>query len=548
MDNQTVEETNSDVEGSLAVDHALLESLFYNEMMMLNPSSPGPSNFMSHHFTEVAHAKPHHSEALADPNTLAEKEMLRDFGVASSPIGLSSYSLHTSPEVAASTSTIPQTWDPPHHPQHPRIAPVGQTLAEGTKQAPVFPIQAPLYRSYPPPFSVKPTSSHTPRNPLSVETSLPPSQNHSQDRAKQLVDQFATLASRLGIELPNNVLQSLTAAAALNDPELAGSATRSASVSSNSLDLKQATDISVPPLDEDSSDSAPSTLQGLRKTAEEAITTVTKKRPSDSEDNSYSINGLSKQGKRKKKPRLAESESRLAELRAENELLKRHLENVSNKAHRFDQEKEAAGKRIHALLEHNAGRDEMNAAVREFTEMYSDYGKNRQNELNFHLEQLQRYAIRLGYSCALARTAAFLISFLLACLHRLVNPTNFTKMGLWTLGQNSISPKQNPIAGILQKELDITPQQGRKILDQSEKIKALCENIKECLVLLAKLRSLCQQKTQIFQDRMDMCREILTTKQVVQLIKWIDDHTELLETVCPGWGTEHIHPSVSKHL
>jgi hypothetical protein len=224
------------------------------------------------------------------------------------------------------------------------------------------------------------------------------------------------------------------------------------------------------------------------------------------------------------------------------------LENVSNKAHRFDQEKEAAGKRIHALLEHNAGRDEMNAAVREFTEMYSDYGKNRQNELNFHLEQLQRYAIRLGYSCALARTAAFLISFLLACLHRLVNPTNFTKMGLWTLGQNSISPKQNPIAGILQKELDITPQQGRKILDQSEKIKALCENIKECLVLLAKLRSLCQQKTQIFQDRMDMCREILTTKQVVQLIKWIDDHTELLETVCPGWGTEHIHPSVSKHL
>lgn len=119
-------------------------------------------------------------------------------------------------------------------------------------------------------------------------------------------------------------------------------------------------------------------------------------------------------------------------------------------------------------------------------------------------------------------------------------------MGLWTLGQNSVSPKNNPIAGILQKELDITPQQGRKILDQSEKIQALCDNLKECLALLAKLKALCQQKTQIFQDRMDKCREILTTKQVVKLIKWINDHTQLLETVCPGWGTEHIH-STSKH-
>ena len=41
-----------------------------------------------------------------------------------------------------------------------------------------------------------------------------------QDRARQLVDQFATLASRLGIDLPDSVLQSLTSAAAKNDPTL----------------------------------------------------------------------------------------------------------------------------------------------------------------------------------------------------------------------------------------------------------------------------------------------------------------------------------------
>jgi len=114
------------------------------------------------------------------------------------------------------------------------------------------------------------------------------------------------------------------------------------------------------------------------------------------------------------------------------------------------------------------------------------------------------------------------------------------------MGQNNINMKRNPIAGILQNELEITAAQGRKILEQSEKIRALCENLKECLALLAKLKSLCEQKTQIFHDRMNKCREILTSKQVVKLIKWINDHSNLLESVCPGWGTEHIHSSVSK--
>jgi hypothetical protein len=60
----------------------------------------------------------------------------------------------------------------------------------------------------------------------------------------------------------------------------------------------------------------------------------------------------------------------------------------------------------------------------------------------------------------------------------LANPTNFTKMGLWTLGQQSLDTT-NPIAGILQKELGITSQQGRKILEQRQKIQRVCTNLKE---------------------------------------------------------------------
>jgi hypothetical protein len=95
--------------------------------------------------------------------------------------------------------------------------------------------------------------------------------------------------------------------------------------------------------------------------------------------------------KRRKKPRLSDCETRLTLLKAENEQLKRHLQNVSNKAHKFDMEKEEAGKQIARLVDDpNTAPREMELSVRKFSDMYSDYGINRQQELSFHLEQLQR--------------------------------------------------------------------------------------------------------------------------------------------------------------
>ena len=128
-------------------------------------------------------------------------------------------------------------------------------------------------------------------------------------------------------------------------------------------------------------------------------------------------------------------------------------------------------------------------------------------------------------------------------------PTTFTKMGLWTLGQNEgfyTNPKRNPIAGILRKELDITPVQGRKILEQRQKIRDVCDNLKHCLVLLGKLKGICEHKQKVFHDRMSKCQEILTPTQVVKLLLWVDEHSHLLESVCPGWGSEQIRAKESK--
>jgi hypothetical protein len=410
-----------------------------------------------------------------------------------------------------------------------------------------------------------------------VAAEVSQTQGVPQERARQLVDQFATLASRLGIDLPDNVLQSLTTAAAKNYPSCSSAASATPQTTTSSFhqpivsstmqipttipDTKKrppsvafaianttttTTDASLIGASENTPpvDLLPATILESQKVAEEAIAAATRQQQqlsldtkitddakaaggvtgntsgsftspaTDSVQNNDSAEGKAPtHSKRRKKPRLQECEAKLANLRAENQQLKRHLENVSNKAQKLDKDKVDAVKRIERLMHENAGSDEMAAAVHELSDMYSDYGANRQQELNFHLEQLQR----------------------------LVNPTNFTKMGLWTLGQNSHDPKRNPIAGILVKELTITSQQGRKILDQSEKIRVLCQNLKETHALLAKLKALCEKKTKIFQDRMSKCTEILTSKQVVALILWINEHTELLESVCPGWGTEQIH-------
>eukprot|EP00531_Pseudo-nitzschia_arenysensis_P014953 CAMPEP_0116154284 /NCGR_PEP_ID=MMETSP0329-20121206/21700_1 /TAXON_ID=697910 /ORGANISM="Pseudo-nitzschia arenysensis, Strain B593" /LENGTH=674 /DNA_ID=CAMNT_0003651257 /DNA_START=91 /DNA_END=2115 /DNA_ORIENTATION=+ len=629
-----------------ALDHALLESLFYSEMMF-------DSTTLSAQSLPTEHDTPH---------TIVEKEILRDFGVGSGT------SLFQDPAQSSPDSApLPAPTDTPHYdsshmnPQNgsssyatgvlpPQVPPQQQHQQhqQQQQQQPIHqhqqpmhrPQGAPLHHQAPPPASAVPQYAHNgstpnyavpsgvtnasavpqpttsnPQHPQSVgmpvymdtqatataaaaaaamlgnngnikvqsSQSLPalaspnttrkaaslggysssnpgltsaassngiPQQPITsnkrprvpEQRARQLVDQFATLASRLGIDLPNSVLQSLTSAAAKNDPTLlndtsATGATSATAASANTTTTATSTTTSatlnsataaVPNKASGASSEltamAPTVVE-LRNIAEEAIAAVAQSNMNRSASTENLSRAASSQArpanpenkptysKRRKKPRLSDCEAKLAQLKAENEQLKRHLQNVSNKAHKFDKEKEEAGKQIARFMnDPNAGPREMETSVTKFSDMYSDYGVNRQQELSFHLEQLQR----------------------------LVNPTNFTKMGLWTLGQTGQGSKKNPIAGILVKELDITPQQGRKILDQSEKIRKLCDNLKEAHALLVKLKHLCEKKTQTFQDRMNKCTQILTSKQVVKLICWINENAQLLESVCPGWGTEHI--------
>jgi hypothetical protein len=421
-------------EGS-ALDHALLESLFYNEMMMLE-SDPLSSNFITQHLSEASAPVARH----APPEVVAEKALLRDFGVTSHAAMLHNSAaeapLETARTEASSWIHEPELPSPPmvtvkqHAPSH-----YYPTRTESVSAPPRAPVRsappAPIYSthsssSYVEPFalSIAPSASVASASSEAIAPQMPV----SDERAKQLVSQFATLASRLGIDLPSNVLQSLTRQAALNEPPKKNSAGIQHAISAatagantyyaddTALDNSDPEDqnqeefdnTTLPPTTTSTTDVAP-TVQELRRTAEEAIAAVSRNRSHDDSNhgnNNESGSGKPLYSKRRKKPRLPDCESKLAALKAENDLLKRHLQNVSSKAQRFDQEKNEAGKRIKRLLEEGAGPEEMNKVVQDFTDMYSDYGRRRQQELSFHLEQLQRCVLKENHNCCVYKTRA----------------------------------------------------------------------------------------------------------------------------------------------
>jgi hypothetical protein len=323
-----------------------------------------------------------------------------------------------------------------------------------------------------------------------------------QAKATNLVSQFQTLASRLGLSLPQNFLEDLTTAATQRE---AGEV-----VTKSMLQLIR-----------DDAKDTPVFMKQLQDTADAAISAVDsrKRKQGDIETKIEPI-----PVRRKKKPTKEDCEEKLKLLKEENETLKRHLDMVRNKKARFEAERHAQEKKMKELVMLSAKGDnelwqkELKANLAQFSETYSDYGKHRRDELFFHLNQLEKLAA----------------------------PTTFTKMSLWTLGQKEsffTKPNNHPISGILRKELDITPAQGRKILAQRSKIQKLCQNIEEVLQLIANLKAICQKKQKLFGDRMTKCQEILTPEQVTKLLVWIDDHANILDEHCPGWSSMRVRDS-----
>ena len=449
------EDDDSSTNTSSGLDNTLLESLFYNEMLMLNDNDVTMGLLSTLGAATDASLLLPDSSAPPGGTSTAVGPSFDDFPLLS----------HQDPDTMIPTSVA--------------------TASDGPRNAAVPSSGGSSQASHPPSAS----------RPVSVDDNT----SQPNDKRTKLVSQFATLASRLGIELPGEVLNVLRKEGA-DTKDLAHIFQHF-----QSEEQRQEQNAVVQEIEKAATDAIKSVEETRKRGFEEVPTTSAAGTTTDL------TSAFKAQPKRRKKPQISECERRLSQLKDENKMLKYHLNNVSSQAHKFEQGRLAAEKEIKNMARKGASEENMNKAVHNYVEMYSDYGRHRQQELFFHLDQLQRLA----------------------------NPTNFTKMGLWTLGQHAKDPK-NPISNILTKELGITPQQGRKIAEERQKIQRVCLNLRECLSLLQRLKQLCEQKTQIFHDRLTKCRQILSPLQVIQLLIWIDENSKVLGSVCPGWGSEQI--------
>jgi hypothetical protein len=270
-----------------------------------------------------------------------------------------------------------------------------------------------------PPSTTTPstTADSTDKNPTN-----PTSPTAEEKKRKKLISQFATLAGRLGITLPPQVFQKLTGqvAADANPGEVTTTMApvpdpipmASLSTALSPADTKPAVietrmEVVDEPQQQPIVPSAPPPvlLQQAQKSAVEAIAAVSNKRSntiagiSTTSDNAVDspMESSKPYSKKRKKPRLSDCEQKLAELQSENMILKRHLDNIANRNARLDEDRMKAEKQMRQMLHDNAPDSILDPVVKNFTDMYSDYGRKRHDELNFHLQQLQRYVSMNGF-------------------------------------------------------------------------------------------------------------------------------------------------------
>lgn len=341
---------NGESDASSNLDHALLESLFYNEMLMME--DPSDSVLAAPDLNLVS------SPAVAGNATATSAAAAA--AASPDPLAIPGSVLPNPPENSSYVSGMNMNGN----------GTVQQTITAPSVQQPWSAVSSGF--AQPPSQGIPAAAAVMPGQP-----SQPAVSKVSQERAQQLVSQFATLASQLGISLPPNVLSSLTVAAAANEAQTGGAASAS---------LPPVAPISGEPARSASTD--PSKVQELEITAEAAIAAVNESRKRKDEAPAASTRPL--YSKRRKKPRLSDCEAKLAALKSENEMLKRHLANVTNKAQVFDQERQQATEDMKRMIEEGAPPEKLNPVLHKFSEMYSDYGRHRHQELTFHLDQLEK--------------------------------------------------------------------------------------------------------------------------------------------------------------
>lgn len=212
-------------------------------------------------------------------------------------------------------------------------------------------------------------------------------------------------------------------------------------------------------------------------------------------------------GKKRSKVTIDDLEKRVCSLQEENNDLKAHLENVNKKTNEFKKQRTMIENLMEQLA--NSAYDsesmsKLHTLLEQYVETYADYGKCRQKEATFHLNQLEK----------------------------LVIPTQTTKMVLWAVQQDKSFIK-TPLFNILSSNIDATEDQIKRIQDRREKVQLLISKLREALNVIKELRCTIVSRQKALDNRLAELRKIATPKQTVQLLSWITRNYDELSKHLP---------------
>lgn len=232
----------------------------------------------------------------------------------------------------------------------------------------------------------------------------------------------------------------------------------------------------------------------------------------------------SKLGKKRQRESVDDIEARVNELKSENADLQAHLMNVTQRTTEVQKQRMAMEKLMMTKLAEIGDREdsdqsELAEIVKKYTDIYADYGKCRQREVSFHLNQLEK----------------------------LLCPTKTTKMSLWALQQDKsfFQTSKSPMFSILSKELELTPEQTEKIQERRHKTTNLLGQLKESLSLISTLKTAIEKKHACYDSICGRVQDAATPKQTVLFLRWIATHAEDLAKHIPSFSRNvHHMPNV----
>lgn len=233
---------------------------------------------------------------------------------------------------------------------------------------------------------------------------------------------------------------------------------------------------------------------------------------------------LPKPGKKRQRESLDDIEQRVNQLQSENADLQAHLMNVTQRTTEVQRQRVAMETLMVAKLAAIKGKpdsdqSDLSAIVKQYIDIYADYGKCRQREVAFHLSQLEK----------------------------LLLPTTTTKMSLWALQQDKsfFQKSQSPMFDMLSSELDLTAEQTEKIQDRRHRVQELLGHLKESLSLIKDIKVAIEKKHACYDSICGGVQDSVTPKQTVMFLMWITKHQEKLAKYIPAFSRSiHHTPNV----